>query len=359
MKLFSQTSHIDWLFALPVLVIPVFGLTLLLSSSESLFFKQLLNFGIGIVVFYFLSKIDLGIFQTLAPYLYIFAIVLLLSVFAITDPTRGSYRWLYLWGAQIQVSEIAKLVLVIFFAYFLSSRSIKSVKNVISGLVLAAAPCLLIFREPDLGTSVVVGVSFFVMLFLSGIKYRYVVILLSLVVLSLPMAWKFTHQYQRDRFLAFLEPQKDPLGVTYNINQSIIAVGSGQLFGRGLGQGPQTQLQFLPEHNTDFIFASLGEELGLVGTVLLVFAYTWLFWRLIVLGQRQNDRFRALLLFGCATIIITQAFIHIGGNIGILPVTGITLPLISYGGSSVIVICALLGIAVNATSQSDTRLTAT
>lgn len=348
MKQIILPKHIDWIMLLPVCFIPLFGLAMLRSTSPQLFTQQLINMAIGVGIFLLIIRFDLTVFRQLAVPLYIFSVLLLLSVFIFSDPTRGSYRWIELGFLRLQPSEVVKPLLVISFASYLCQRPMYKLGNVIQALILFFVPFIIIFKEPDLGSAVVVAFLFFGLLFMSGIRVMHVCALALILLASLPIVWQFTHQYQRERVFAFLNPQKDPLGKTYNINQSVIAVGSGELTGRGLGHGTQTQLKFLPEHSTDFIFASLGEELGFIGATALLFLYITIFWRLLRLSERTEDTFTALILFGIATILLSQAFIHIGGNIGILPVTGITLPLVSYGGSSVFATAMLVGLLFSA-----------
>lgn len=344
MKFFARPLHIDWIILLPLCFIPLFGLAMLRSTSPELFTQQLVNMAAGLVILFVILRLDIEALRQLAVPLYIFSILFLLSVFLFGDPTRGSYRWIELGPLRLQPSEVVKPFFVVFFASFLSSRNMKALGNLGLAIVLFAIPFLIIFKEPDLGSAVVLAVVFFGMLFMSGIRLLHTTLLALLFFVSMPFVWQFTHEYQRERVVAFLNPQHDPLGKTYNINQSMIAVGSGEIAGRGLGHGTQTQLKFLPEHSTDFIFASLGEELGFVGAAALIILYVVVFWRLLRVSEMANDTFSALILFGIGLMLLMQAFIHIGGNIGILPVTGITLPLVSYGGSSVFATAILLGI---------------
>lgn len=355
MKQIVLPKQVDWILLLPVCFIPLFGLAMLRSTSPQLFTQQLINMAIGAVIFLLIVRLDLTLLKQFAVPLYIGSILLLLSVFIFGDPTRGSYRWLELGYFRLQPSEIVKPLLVISFAAFLSQRQMKKLPNVLQALALFFIPFIIIFKEPDLGSAVVIAFLFFGMLFMSGIRMLHVFVLAVVLLASLPIGWQFTHEYQRERVFTFLNPQKDPLGKTYNINQSVIAVGSGELAGRGLGHGTQTQLKFLPEHSTDFIFASLGEELGFIGASVLILLYMLVFWRLLRISEGTADTFSALLLFGIATILFTQAFIHIGGNIGILPVTGITLPLVSYGGSSVFATAILLGLLFSAATTVKTQ----
>ena len=215
--------------------------------------------------------------------------------------------------------------------------------------------CGLILLQPDLGSAAVIGALWFGMLILSGVKKRYVAGLLLALLLGAVLAWVFVfQQYQKDRVLNFLYPEKDPLRSGYNVSQSIIAIGAGQLSGRGLGFGSQSQLHFLPEAQTDFIISVIGEELGFVGMSLVLVLYSALLWRLLVLARRSEDDFSAFLLFGTSFLFFIQIVVNIGGASGVLPVTGVTLPFLSYGGSSLIMNCALIGMAESIVRSSRT-----
>lgn len=352
MKLLEPFRSFDILTLAFWLPIPIFGLSLLLSTSPTLFSAQIVNLVIGAAVFLLITQIDIDQLKPGYWLAYLFTIGIIASVFILGEVTRGSYRWIDLGFIRIQPSEVAKPFFIFFFAVFLSRFSMRKLRNFAVALVLFAIPFLLVFKEPDLGSSLVLAAIFFGMLFKSNVKLVHFGLLVLAIIGTMPIAWHFIHDYQRERVLAFLNPDYDPLGKTYNINQAMIAVGSGQVTGRGLGHGTQTQLKFLPEHTTDFIYASLGEELGFVGSVAVIALFVLLFWRLASLAEQQTDQFRALIVFGIAVMFLAQAFIHIGGNIGVLPLTGITLPFISYGGSSFIASMALLGLAMRGISKT-------
>ena len=208
-------------------------------------------------------------------------------------------------------------------------------------------PALLIFFQPDLGSSLVLLFSWLGILIGAGFDWR-LAVLGGATLLSSPfLFWRFLQDYQQQRILSFLNPTSDPLGAGYNLIQATVAVGSGQFLGRGLGRGTQSHLRFLPERHTDFIFASLAEELGFLGSAVLIFALVVLLWRILVIAQKSRDQFGFLISLGIFSLIFTQTFINIGINLGILPITGITLPLVSYGGSSLLAISICLGIIQN------------
>lgn len=355
MGVFAALKSLDFVTLATIVPIPFFGLVMLLSLAPSLFYTQLINILVGVIVFFIVYQLDKDVLESAAIPAYILAVLMIVAVYVFGDATRGSYRWIEFGFVRIQSSEFVKPLLVVFFAWFFSTRDMQSLKNAGLAIALFAIPFILVLREPDLGSSLVLAAMFIAMLFVSGMKLKYFLILAIAALAALPFAWNFLHDYQKDRVLAFLNPDFDPLGKSYNITQSIITIGSGQIFGRGLGHGTQTQLKFLPEHTTDFIFASIGEELGLLGCAALVALYLLFFWRVLHISEEAENRFIQLLVFGIGVIIITQAFIHIGGNLGLMPLTGITLPFISYGGSSVVASSILLALLFRAIKQRRLR----
>jgi rod shape determining protein RodA len=250
---------------------------------------------------------------------------------------RGATRWIMIAGFQLQPSELVKPVLILFFAWLISKYPPREIKNIPIHIVLFILPFLLVFKQPDLGSSLVYMSVWIAMMLGGGLSVKFFISASFILSLIVPFAWHSLAGYQRNRFETFINPYVDPKGAGYNALQSAIAVGSGQIFGKGLGRGTQSHLRFLPEFHTDFIFATLIEELGFIGGILLFATYCLLLWRLIMLMWQWNHN---LFLFSYATglfaMIISQTFINIGMNMGLLPITGITLPFVSYGGSSLL-----------------------
>jgi rod shape determining protein RodA len=216
--------------------------------------------------------------------------------------------------------------------------------KLIKSIFLLFFPALFVFLQPDLGSCLVIVFIWLGMVFAKGVKARWLVSGLAFLALFLPLSWHFLKDYQRQRIYNFLQPQNDPLGSGFNVIQSIITVGSGKIFGRGLGRGTQSQLRFLPERHTDFIFASLAEEIGFLGVIVLLSLFFFLLWRILIVAKNAADSFAYFICLGVFNLIFIQVFINIGMNLGILPITGITLPLISYGGSSLISTMICLGL---------------
>jgi len=277
---------------------------------------------------------------------YVLAVALLLWVFIGGVVRLGAQRWIEFGPFSFQPSEFAKLSVVLALANFLGSRNLWEGEGKAMALTAAIVgiPFIIILKQPDLGSAILfipLGIS---MLFLWGIRYRYLVITFLAGLLASPLAWNFLKNYQKKRILVFLDPSLDPLGAGYTAIQSKIAVGSGGLFGKGWLHGTQSQLDFVPEHHTDFIFSVIGEELGFFGSVFLLLLYGVLFYQIFQLIDRTTDIKGKLLGVGILSLFFSQVLINIGMSFGLFPITGITLPLISYGGSSLVANAIALGL---------------
>lgn len=351
-------SRIDGILTLSTIFLALFGLTIIGSVAPNLFLPQLVFFGIGLFLYLLFSSFDYRIFRHLAPLLYFVTTLLLIFTYFWGLAARGSVRWLTIADFRLQPSEIAKPVLII----AICSLIIKFRKNFPAALILSLAlmllPMMLIFLQPDLGSSVVI-ISIWLSIILSfGVPKKYLIMGMLALVLVIPISWNMLHDYQRQRLITFVNPYLDPLGSGYHAIQSTVAVGSGQLFGRGFGKGTQSQLQFLPEQYTDFIFATLAEEFGFVGSIIIIVLFAILCLRLIFIAQSAPDLFGCLIVIGVLAMILIQVVVNIGMNIGLLPITGITLPLVSYGGSSMISTMIALGMvsSVSFRSRSTNRV---
>jgi rod shape determining protein RodA len=320
-----------------------FGVGIIGSVSPANLLQHLFCLVLGLALFLFFSFLDLEILFPLAPLLYLFSLFFLVLPFLVGTVTRGAVRWIPVGSFTIQPSEIAKPFLALAAAWFWAKESF-SFKKLLTfvGLLLPAA--LLIFFQPDLGSTLVVLSIFFGVFLYSGIKRRQLLLLALVIALAIPVAWFGLHNYQRLRVIHFLNPSSDPLGEGYNLIQSRIAVGSGGFFGRGWGRGTQSHLAFLPEKHTDFIFASLAEELGLVGGGVVFLLYLLLFLRILKIIQLTKERSLFLLSLGLFFSLFFQTAVNLGMNIGLLPIAGVTLPLVSYGGSSLLATMISLGI---------------
>jgi len=327
------------------------------SISPTNFPYHLLFLLIGLLIAWVILKLDLRLVSQFSLHLFLLGNLLLVLTLIVGATTRGSTRWLDFGLFRFQPSELIKPALILFLAHQLSKARLDTLSSGFKQSLLIFLPITLIFLQPDLGTALILLLISAGMFFAAGLRYRHLFLYLFILLLSLPPLWLTLKDYQQNRILTFLNPTADPLGKGYNSIQSMIAVGSGQVLGRGLGHGTQSQLNFLPEHQTDFAFASLAEELGLLGSLILLAAYTWLLFRLLSLAQHTSDQFAFLALVGISSLFAIQIFVNIGMNIGLLPVTGITLPLVSSGGTSIITSLAALGLALNLARFSSSRST--
>ena len=271
----------------------------------------------------------------------------ILSVVLLWGSTvRGTAGWLHFGFFQVQPVEMAKLTLIIFLASFISKKKTElgEIVRIIVSFVLVFVLVVLVLKQPDLGSALVLSGIWAGMLFVSGIRIKHLILLLVVGMTVIGSSWFFLAPYQKDRVLTVLEPQADPKGSGYNVMQAIVAVGSGGLNGKGIGHGSQSQLNFLPEKHTDFIFSVIAEELGLFGSFLVLFLYGVILYRLKCIALSSQDNFGYLLTVGVMIMLFVQMLVNIGMNIGILPVTGIPLPLLSYGGSSLVTVLAALGL---------------
>ncbi|MBI2031162.1 MAG: FtsW/RodA/SpoVE family cell cycle protein [Candidatus Levybacteria bacterium] len=346
---------IDWGLLTPVLILLILGLTTIFTININLFKSQLIFSIISIFVFFFFSKIN---YHTIKQYdfiIYVSSILLLLLVLIIGIESRGSVRWFEFLGFRVQFSELIKPFLIFSFASFLSSQDKKSFKNFILNLVFLFPIALLIFLQPDLGNALVFVFVVFLVLFNLGFSIRFFILSFLFFLSMLPIIWNFLHGYQRERLITFLNLKSDPLGTSYNAIQAIIAIGSGSLFGRGLGQGTQSILRFLPERHTDFIFSTLSEALGFFGALIVIGAFIFLLAKIHSIYNQSDDYFCKLVAVSSFFLIFVQFSINIGMNLGVLPIVGITLPFVSYGGSSLLSNFILLGFLSSIVKTSSNR----
>lgn len=333
---------LNWPIILSSLLLVSIGILVIYSSSKEQGIQQFFYTLVGFILFLSVSQLDLHSIKKIIWPAFIFVVLLLITVNILGVETRGAIRWIPLGFFNIQPSEFAKPILILFLANFWIKNQ-PSWINIIKSLGLLLPLLFLIFKQPDLGSTLTLIAIWVGMVFASRISYKKIVILTLIAVLVIPAGWFLLQDYQKQRIIGFLAPQSDPLGLGYNQIQSTIAVGSGQLMGRGLGRGTQSRLQFLPEYRTDFIFASIAEEMGFLGSFIILSIYLFLLSYSLKLASRVTDNFNFLLILGVFSMLIFQISVNIGMNIGILPITGITLPLISYGGSSMLATFICLG----------------
>jgi len=357
-EIFLYLKKLDWILIITVLFLVGIGLLSIYSSSLTKgdflnFKKQLIFLGIGFFLMLGLSFFDWRQFRQ-DPYLililYFFCCLSLIGLFFFTQEIRGIKAWYKLGPISLDPIEFTKIILLILLAKYFSNRHIEMyrIRHIFLSGFYVFLPAILIFFRPDLG-SVLILISFWVgILIISGIKIRHFFLLVFIFLLFFIFSWLFLlKDYQKERVISFFQPQFEPLGVGWSQNQAKIAIGSGKIFGQGIFQGSQTQYGFLPEPQTDFIFAAIAEEMGFLGISILFFLFLILIWRIIKIAISAQTNFSRLFTTGFAILLISQIFINIGMNLGILPIIGISLPLISYGGSNLIAIFLGLGILQN------------
>ncbi|MBA5249436.1 Rod shape-determining protein RodA [hydrothermal vent metagenome] len=339
--------------------VSVFGLmTLYSASAESigLVYKQILHFVLAICVMLVIAQIPPHVFRRYSPYLMLLGIFLLLLVLLFGSSSGGAQRWLDLGFMRFQPSELMKVIVPIAIASILSEKTLPpQPASVFISLVAIIMIVLLIAKQPDLGTSLLIGASGVYVLLFSGVRIQILRnnwlnfgVISTAVIGGGYVAWNYLLMaYQKKRIMTMIDPTLDPLGAGYHILQSKIAIGSGGLFGKGIEQGSQAQLNFLPEHATDFIFAVIAEELGFLGVLLLLCLYGLIIWRCFLIAIQSEDTFSKLLGASLTLIFFTYIFVNIGMVSGLLPVVGVPLPLISYGGSSLITLFASFGIIMS------------
>jgi len=350
-----QLRSMDWLLILALFVLIALGLSAIYSvelSFEAGTFlnmkKQLIAVAIGLVVICLFALSNYRLLSNYALGIYLLGIILLVGVLIWGHLIRGAQGWFVFGPVSFQPVEYMKVVLIIALATYFGERArrVFGLKELCVSLAMTLVPVGLVLLQPDFGSAFMLMGIWFIMTVFAGLPFRYFSALFVLLVVVSVIAWSFLLMpYQKDRIITFVDPTHDQLGQGYNVNQAIIAIGAGGFLGRGLGFGSQSQLKFLPESQTDFIFAVIAEELGLFGILLVLGAFTLLFVRLFQSVYTARDNFTAYLLLGMIAIFFLQVLVNIGMNLGLFPVTGIGLPFVSYGGSSLIFLLILFGIA--------------
>jgi rod shape determining protein RodA len=357
-RVLAALRQADWLFLFSISTLIVFGLSAIYSitlslagSSFQLVEKQLVAAVIGIVLFVFVTMANYRLLRSYARILYGLSVASLIAVLIFGVTIRGTTGWFDLGGFHFQPVEFAKLALIVVLAHYFSDRARRELKlkECFESGVITAVPVVLTLLQPDLGSALLLLGIWGLMLLFAGLKKRYVAAFMAFAAGAFWLAWEFLFaDFQRARILTFINPANDPLGQGYNVRQAMIGVGSGEWFGRGLGFGSQSQLKFIPESQTDFIFAVVAEDLGFVGVVLILSAFFLLFKRILRHASATRDDFTSYLILGIGGVIFLQFVVNVGMNLGLLPVTGIALPLVSYGGSSLVVTLIMLGIVESA-----------
>lgn len=332
---------------LSVIFLLIFSIVLLNSLDNSLFPLYFVYILISLVTFLVFSMVSFDVVSLFSKHFYIGSVILLALTLLIGGVTRGTVRWIQLGVTSLQPAEIVRPFLLVFFANYLGTGEM-TLKKTLKAFLLLSIPVVLILVQPSLGVSILTIVGFLGVVLASKFNKKYLIVGLLACIAIMPVAWNFLAEYQKERITSFLDPTKDALGAGYHSIQATIAAGSGKIFGTGLGKGIQTQLAFLPEKETDFIFASTAEELGLVGAGLVLFASFLILLRLTYFMEHSISPTGRAYISGFFLTYLAQIFVHVGMNMGMLPITGLPFPLLSAGGSSLLATMIGLGIALGA-----------
>lgn len=360
-RIIDTLKRLDWLLMIAMFFLITFGLLAIysvdLSKSADLtnFKKQVWFAGIGFVLFFLFSFINYKNLYSTAKYLYWGCMGLLVAVLFLGSTIRGSRAWFQLLGFNFQPAEAAKIILIIWLAKFLAAhaRELQLWRYLIASAIFAGIPIFLIIIQPDFGSAMILAALWLILVLVAGLKKSHVFSLVGVITVIFIVSFLFVFKdYQKQRIMTFFNPNRDPLGSGYNVTQSIIAVGSGQFTGKGMALGSQSQLKFLPEAQTDFIFAVIAEEWGFLGIGAVFILWALMFYRLAKHAVSCHDNFGLFLILGILIILFSQSAVNMGMNLGMAPVTGVSLPFIGYGGSSLIASMIMIGIAESVIARS-------
>jgi rod shape determining protein RodA len=351
---------INWLLVVLISLVAMVGFAMLYSAADGNMWpwaeRQVVRFGVALVVMVIVATINIRIWLRYAYVLYFLALALLVAVEVAGYVGMGAQRWISLGFVNVQPSELMKIFLILALARYFNASAIEDIGRISSLIVpigLIVAPSILILRQPDLGTAIMVMMSGGAVMFLAGVRlWKFAVIGVSGLAAA-PVAWQFLHEYQKKRVLTFLNPETDPLGAGYHIIQSKIALGSGGMTGKGFMLGPQSHLHFLPEMQTDFIFTMLAEEMGLVGGLALIILYALIITYGIIISVKARNQFGRLVAGGITTTFFLYVFINIAMVTGLIPVVGVPLPLVSYGGTVMLTLMIGFGLVIGVGVHRD------
>jgi len=346
---------IDWALFTGLFTLSVISLFVLYSAGDQnpdLLIRQSIRIVLAFAVMFLVARIRPDQLLRWTPYLYGIGLIMLLVVLGAGVIGKGAQRWIDLGFVRFQPAEMMKLAVPMMVAWVMVKKPLPaSLPTVILGFVVVAIPAILVIRQPDLGTAILIAASGLVVIYFAGMSWRVIAVLVAVVAAAAPLGWYLIHDYQRQRILTLFDPWSDPLGAGYHTIQSAIAVGSGGLYGKGWLNGSQSQLDFIPERSTDFIFAVFSEEFGFMGSLILLLAYLFVVSRSLYIAIEAKDSYTRLLCGSLAVTFAIYVFVNIGMVTGILPIVGVPLPLISYGGTSMVSLFAGFGILMSAYSN--------
>jgi rod shape determining protein RodA len=363
MSIAEKLWAMSWSFVLLITVIASVGFLMLYSAANGSIdpwaSRQMARYGVGMIFMLGLALIDIRMMMRYAYVIYGIALVLLVAVELKGTVGMGAQRWIDLGFFQLQPSELMKIALVLALARYFHGSTIEDVRRMgylLTPVLMVASPAVLVLIQPDLGTALMLLMGSAVIAFAAGVRKLVFGVVITAAVGAVPVGWQFLRTYQKNRVLTFLNPERDPLGAGYHITQSKIALGSGGLFGKGFMQGTQSHLNFLPERQTDFIFTMLGEELGMVGCVGLVGLYLLVLVYGFVIALRSRHHFGRLVAIGITTTFFLYVFINIAMVMGLIPVVGVPLPMISYGGTAMLTLMMGFGILLSVHIHRDVQI---
>ncbi len=350
----SALLYIDAKLVIPIIIITLIGLVTIFSSSSgdiNLVLKQLTRIIIGIITMVFIAQVNPDNLRLFAPILYLFTI-LLLALVLLFGVGNSADRWLDLYFIRFQPSELMKILVPLMLATFYADKPLPpKISYIFIAILIVLLPVIMIMKQPDLGTALLIGISGAIAILLAGMSFKFFLGGTITAVASIPILWINMHQYQKQRVLTFFNPETDPLGSGYHLMQSKIALGSGGFFGKGFFNGTQSKLGFVPEHSTDFIFTAFGEEFGYLGVILLMSLYLFVALRGLSISIKATDNFGRILAGTLSLTIFIYVLVNVGMVIGFLPVVGAPLPFMSYGGTSMVTLFATLGMIMSIKSH--------
>lgn len=354
MSLVDKLYEINWVFVLLITAIAAVGFAMLYSAADGSFdpwaSRQMIRFGMGMAILLVFALIDPRIWLQLAYPAYAFALLLLIAVEVAGTTGMGATRWINLGFIQLQPSELMKITLALALARYyhvLEQDRVSHPLYLLPALAFIALPVALVLRQPDLGTALLLSVVGISIIFMAGLSWRYIIAAGAAALAAIPIVWEFLHPYQKERVFTFLDPSRDPLGAGYHTTQAKIALGSGSVWGKGFMEGTQSHLNFLPEKQTDFIFVMLSEEMGLMGGLALMGLYAAVLGFALTVGIGIRHQFGRLLVAALAVNFFLYVFINVAMVMGLIPIVGVPLPLVSYGGSAMLVILAGFGLLMS------------
>ena len=363
LNIISRLRSINFIFLFLVILIFLIGVLALYSVSGGEFnsypIKHIQRFLLGLIVFLIICSIDIKFFFILAYPIFLLSLLFLIIVPFFGTESYGATRWIKIGGISLQPSEFIKFTLILALAKYFHSSTDKSmvfIKKFIFPLIIILIPVVIVAAQPDLGTAIVIFIGGVSVFWIIGLNYRYFITGGMMILFSIPLLWQYLKDYQKERVFTFFNPERDPLGNGYHIMQSKIALGSGGVLGKGYLEGTQSHLNFLPEMHTDFIFTMFGEEFGFLGALLLIILYTWLIFLSIKMGLESRSDFGKYLSLGVSTVFFIYIFVNISMVTGLLPVVGVPLPLVSYGGSSMLAVMVGFGLLMNCYIHQKTIL---